>query len=356
MSDSRPRCGVVVRFVGAVAALVFFLAAHNAFAAPGPLDPSSGAASEGRERPLVWRVRAGVVHDCGQVDLDEEGFVPLESHERAGAQSAAACYRATLDEDDAWAGQPIALSLGSLYATAAVYVNGVLIESRGDVETGHGARLVRMAYPIPEGVRQKDKRLTIAVITHITPSAYWAGISVPFGGTQVVGPVPWVEADVRSDEDSLAVLVGRMVVAALFALLGAFHLVLFRKRRKLTEYLYWALGMLSFSGWESYVVLIDATGLPRDVLEHFTALGYAVVSFALAGTWRLLRDDPMPRFIRALLVLNAALGIPQLLAIEAFGRVVPYTLVMLVLLGGALTILVVTVRWQAAVETWRRAS
>ncbi|MBX7224048.1 MAG: PAS domain S-box protein [Blastocatellia bacterium] len=167
--------------------------------------------------------------------------------------------------------QELAIQLEPIWCDAyEVYANGTKIGSYGTPPPQRNVYFPRpLVFRIPAQVMQPDGRLVLAVRTWWDPamSNTFPRLGKIFTGETAVG-------DFRrlNDRVELAILRGqqgdllRLLMPVLYALAGLYHLLLFRSRRQLREYLWFGLMALSIAIATYSVSLWGAVLLPMWVI------------------------------------------------------------------------------------------
>jgi signal transduction histidine kinase/HPt (histidine-containing phosphotransfer) domain-containing protein len=198
----------------------------------------------------------------------------------------------------------LGVRLGNVDSAYELFAGGVRLGGVGALPPQPRMEYDRHAiYPIAEPLIGPDGRLVLALRVWKSPA------TTPHAGGPVEGPYLLGPIDELA-KDELVSELPELVLAALFALVGAYHLHLFWRRPLLKEYLWFgivALGTavytLNRTQWKYH------SGLPFEVMkqaEH--ALLYLLTAAFVQFLWPFL-SRPIPRVLRVYqwaLVLGAA--------------------------------------------------
>jgi signal transduction histidine kinase/CheY-like chemotaxis protein/HPt (histidine-containing phosphotransfer) domain-containing protein len=199
-----------------------------------------------------WRYRHGDDLAWAEPALDDSGWetatVPMGWGRRRGPVHPFTWYRRELrvDRRDPDAVGRLGLTLGKVDGAYEVYAGGRRLGGVGRLPPRPLFAYDRHAlYAVPADAVGPDGRLVLALRVWKTPatSPHWGA---PTEGPFFIGPLPALtRAELLSELPEL-------VLACLFAVVGLYHLQLFRRRRELREYLWFGLVCL---GTAAYTLL-----------------------------------------------------------------------------------------------------
>jgi signal transduction histidine kinase/CheY-like chemotaxis protein/HPt (histidine-containing phosphotransfer) domain-containing protein len=260
-----------------------------------------------------WKRRHGDDPAWARPDLDDSGWealrVPMGWGRREGGFEPFTWYRLTVQVGPRGLGpapeERARLRLGVIFGKVdsayEVFAGGVRLGGVGTLPPDPRMDYDRHAiYPIPEPLIGPDGRLVLALRVWKSP-ATTPHAGGPVDGPYGLGPVDEVvRNDMRSELPEL-------ILAALFALVGAYHLQLFWRRPALREYLWFGLVAL---GTAAYTVSRTqwkyATGLSFELMKQVEhALLYLCAAAFVQFLWPFLSRS-IPRWLRVYQALMVA--------------------------------------------------
>ncbi len=252
----------------------------------------------------TWRQRLGDDSTWARPDLDDTDWTPLRvpagwSSGKAGGHTPFAWYRVVAQLPSRAPG--LGVTLGSVDSAYELFAGGRLIGRVGSFPpAGQPAYDRHATFAIPVDSIAPDGRLVLAlrVWKSQDTSAAWG---VPGEGPFYVGPV---DALARRELQSE---IPELVLCSLFAFAGLYHLILFRRRPELREYLWFGVlalvtGAYSFLRTQWKYVFFDSFVALKEV-EH--TLLFLIAPLFVQFLWPLL-GRPVPRALRVYQGVNVA--------------------------------------------------
>ncbi len=193
-----------------------------------------------------WKFRPGDNPAWASVELDDRGWATTEvpAHAPAGylGYSGMLWYRVTLQldlsrqsvRDDLGA---LAVMLGSVMSAYELYVNGERIGGAGSLPPSPQAHYDQhRVYDVPASVVSSDGRLVLALRVWRNPAVIRQWETGPYDGQFLLGNV----GDLRALQLRRALLPS-VVLAALYFVLGLYHLLIARRNPVLREFFWFGL-------------------------------------------------------------------------------------------------------------------
>ena len=305
-------------------ALAFILTAWVS----GAVSASPGLVWSDLERPLnlagTWKLEAADDPSFALPGHDDSGWRQIEvpTGRRDDVAAEIVWYRRhVLIVSEHREDLRLGLRLGAVDSAYEVYAGGIHLggvgafppQSRLDYDR-HGI------YPIPARAVGEDGRLVLALRVWKAPGTSGT-MGVPYAGTFELGRIETVTRRETVSE------LPNLFLALLLALLGLYHLELWRKSRQLGEYRWFGFTALMLGGYtllrtQWKYVLVDDFLLLKEI-EHFVA--YANLALCIQLVWPIL-EAPIPRPLRALqgLLLAAGAAVALTPGLEANKQVLPY--------------------------------
>ena len=299
------------RWLLACASALVWLASSLASADVAVVDPDSTVSLA-----TTWKQRIGDDLAWARPDFDDSAWtdvpVPMGWGRRSGDFHPYAWYRLTVQVGPAGAGPTaserarlrLGLWLGKIDSAYEVYAGGVRLGGAGSLPPAPRLDYDRQGlYPIPSDLIDARGRLVVAVRawkdTTTTPRT-----PAPTEGPCAIGPIDRLARDADTHE------LPQLVLAALFVMVGLYHLQLFRRRPDLREYLWFALLSIGFGLYTlSRTQWKYATGLPFTAMKEAEHLMLYVFAAGLVQfLWPFL-SRPIPRPLRVYQVVNLAAGV-----------------------------------------------
>jgi signal transduction histidine kinase/CheY-like chemotaxis protein/HPt (histidine-containing phosphotransfer) domain-containing protein len=272
-------------------------------------------AVEGPERTVrlstTWRQRTGDDPDWARPEFDDSSWrevrIPMGWGRRSGPFHPYAWYRLTVQVGPPGTGPGpaertrlrLGLWLGKVDSAYEVYAGGVKLGGVGALPPAARIDYDRHGlYPIPSDLVDPRGRLVIAIRawkdTSTTPR-----IPAPTEGPFALGPIERLAVEEKTDE------LPELVLAALFFVVGLYHLQLFRRRTDLREYLWFALLSMGFGAYTvSRSQWKYASGLPFELMKEVEhVMLYLFAAGLVQFLWPFL-SRPIPRALRVYQALN----------------------------------------------------
>jgi hypothetical protein len=275
------------------------------------LDPDGTASLA-----TTWKQQIGDDVAWAQPGLDDSGWpqvgIPMGWGRRSGPFHPYAWYRIAVQVGPSGTGPTAAerarlrlgLWLGKIDSAYEVYAGGVKLGGAGSLPPAPRIDYDRHGlYPIPSDLIDEHGRLVIAVRAW-KDSTTTPRVPAPTEGPFAIGPIDRLARRASTHE------LPELVLAALFVMVGLYHLQLFRRRPDLREYLWFALLSIGFglytlcrTQWKY------ATGLPFTAMKEAEHLMLYVFAAGLVEfLWPFL-SRPIPRPLRAYQAVNLAAGL-----------------------------------------------
>lgn len=276
-----------------------------------------------------WSFRTGDDPSWASPDLDESDWTTMPVPGEWNAHgfdryTGFAWYRARIRIAPEQRSDPLALSFGTAgFSSFEVYAGGMLVGSHGAVAPkAHIGPPGPKAFRIPSQAIDGDGDIVVAVRVWQMP---WSlrvpdssGRTDESGGVNIVpmfGRFDAVEMAVRVDQQNAQLgQLWSLLLYTIFTVAGLYHLLLYRRRRDIEEYLWFgvtcltvAVSMVSLTPWIH--VVTDSRTLARcctDVSLHLmtaTALAY----FSHLLSWRL------SKWLRAYQISSVAIAAAAML-------------------------------------------
>jgi signal transduction histidine kinase/CheY-like chemotaxis protein/HPt (histidine-containing phosphotransfer) domain-containing protein len=261
----------------------------------------------------TWKQQAGDDPAWARPELDDSAWadvrIPMGWGRRSGAFHPYAWYRLTVQVGHAGEGPSreqrarlrLGLLLGKVDSAYEVYAGGVRLGGVGALPPAPRVDYDRhRLYAIPSDLIDASGRLVIAIRawkdTATTPRT-----PAPTEGPFLMGPIEALARQEATDE------VPELILAALFVMVGLYHLQLFRRRPDLREYLWFALLSVGFGLYTlNRTQWKYATGLSFETMKEFEhVLLYVFAAGFIQFLWPFL-SRPIPRVLRVYQVLNLA--------------------------------------------------
>jgi signal transduction histidine kinase/DNA-binding response OmpR family regulator len=241
--------------------------------------------------------------------------------------------------------RPLGLTIGKVDSAHEVYVGGRHLGGVGSLPPRPRALYdQRRTYAVPEEAIDSEGRLVVALRAWKSPETR-GSVGHLYEGPFLLGPYDdLVRRELLSELPTL-------FLAGVFLLLGAWHLLLYRRRRRLSEYFWFAasaflVAAYTFLRTQWKHELTDRFLLLKEL--EFLAL-YLLVAAFVQLAWQLLglRVGPLLRGIQLVYVVA---GVAQALTpgLSLNGILLPYAQVGVVLLAAVWL-------WTVIREAWRRS-
>ncbi len=297
-------------WIGPFRALLLLLAAAAATVHPAAAQPLEVTTLE---RPVSlagsWRFQPGSDATWAAPELDDAAWAEIEVPGPWGSQghrdAELAWYRRTLRLAPAALGpEPrLGLTVGEVASSYRLYAGGVLLGGVGELPPEGRQEYDRhRTYAVPAHAIEPDGRLVLALAVWRAPAAGHRAGGIT-GGPLELGRLEDVTRRAVTRE------LPQLVLAAVFALIGLYHLQLYRRRPQLSVYFWYALVALNdaaftflSSQWrfllgDSFIALKEAEYLAR----------YLLPALFIQFLWPML-SRPIGRWLRLYQLSHVALA------------------------------------------------
>jgi signal transduction histidine kinase/CheY-like chemotaxis protein/HPt (histidine-containing phosphotransfer) domain-containing protein len=291
----------------ALCALLFAVPAREPVADVVVTDPARIVSLAG-----TWRHRLGDDPAWARHDFDDSAWTTLRVPAGWGRRHPPgrwpyAWYRVYVQVPSRMAG--LGVTLGSVDSAYELFAGGRLVGGVGALPPAAQVAYDRHAtFAIPAEAIAPDGRLVLALRvwkSEDTNPTWGAPVEGPF----LIGPVEVLTRRALQSE------IPELVLCSLFAFAGLYHLILFRRRAELQEYLWFGLVALATGGYtfvrtqwrfalfDSFVVLKEA----EHILLFLLAPLFAQLLWPLLGR-------PVPRSLRIYQAANVTIALLALLS------------------------------------------
>lgn len=274
-----------------------------------------------------WRVIEEDDARFAGVGWDDSAWDSVEvSGEGFSREQPVVWFRRALVIPPRWAGRALAISFATR-ARVEVWEDGERASlvgagqtaadetATGPMEAGH--------YVIDLGTHSAGTSIQLALRSTVPQVLSGHGVQRLVGDGLFFGPrdVVAVTADVHRRELAQRRALPHILMAALFSLVGLFHVGLYWRRRELKAYLWYGIAILFLGAWEGVGAYDTVYFLPIEVgVRVTTGLARFAIASMVVFSWTLLRPGPRPRIVQVIIALNVIVGTG--IGVFGFGAVV----------------------------------